>query len=157
MGGILESIIEGMAPGGGLGGGLGSVLEGLNRSGQQTNTGSVINDITRHAQRQGGYTTSQAPEDMSIEEMERQLGVGRKSSQRQSYPQQETHTQQETYQQNYPQQTGIPGLDGYLPGQETQQPTAQKQGGGLLGGGLSSIIKVIGFGALAAFVLKKFR
>ena len=143
--GLLESIIRSAQEGGG--GGLGDVLEQLGRGGQSS-TGETLDEIQR---RMGQQTTGNAPagSNISVRDLEEQLGIGRNSSpsgyQQQSYPQQQPYPQQQSYPQQQP-----------YPEEAEQQPQQQQKSGGLFGGGLTSILKVIGIGALAAYVLKKF-
>lgn len=156
--GLLESIIRSAQQGGG--GGLGDILGQLGRQGQSS-TGNTLDEIQRRMGQSGSNGSAPAG-DISIEDLERQMGIGRKGSgtggytQSQQpykpYPQQQQYPQQpyqpDPYPQQYPQETStIP-----VPEQEEQQSS----GGGLFGGGLMSILKVIGMGALAAYVLRKF-
>lgn len=166
--GLLESIIR-SAQGGG---GLGDVLEELGRGGQSS-TGSTLDEIQRRMGNEQQPQSNNVPVggDISIEDLERQMGVGRGGNNsgytQQQYPQQyPQQTQQQQYPQQYPQQQQYPQYpEEYQPqypqvSQEEQQPqqqtTQQQSGGGLFGGGLMSILKVIGMGALALWAMKKF-
>ncbi|MBP3739332.1 MAG: hypothetical protein J6I72_09840 [Muribaculaceae bacterium] len=154
--GLLESIIRSAQQGGG---GLGDILGQLGQDGRST-TGSTMEEIQRRMNPQGDNTSPSG--DISIEDLERQMGIGtgRRTTTtggyaqggqpyQQQYPQQ--YPQQQYPQQQYPQET--PTIPMPQQNQEVEQPSG---GGGLFGGGLMSILKVIGMGALAAFVLKKF-
>ena len=159
--GLLEDLIRGAQQGGG--GGLGDILGRMGQGGQPTNSGSVLEEINR---RMGGEssqpaaTNAPAGSDISVEDLERQLGIGRKGSSGSNYqpqqPQQPQQYPQQYPQQQYPQQPQYPQQ---YP-QETQpmpQETAPSAGNQSSGGGLMSILKIIGIGAIAAMVLKKFR
>ena len=159
--GLLESIIRSAQQGGNGGGGLGDILEQLGRGGQSS-TGNTLDEIQRQS------TNAPAGSDISIDDLERQMGIGRGNQPYQQQPYQQPYQpqQQQPYQpqqqQPYqPQQPYEPQQQQPYPQpypQETQVPQQQQQqgGGGLFGGGLKSILKVIGIGALAAFVLKRF-
>ena len=149
--GLLERINRSAQQGGG---GLGDILGQLGKSGEST-TGSTMEEIQR---RMGQQSESSSPSgDISIEDLERQMGIGtgrrrNTGGYTQNQPYQQQYPQQQ-YPQQYPQQPEPQPIPMPQQEQQVEQPTS---GGGLFGGGLSSILKVIGMGALAAIVLKKF-
>lgn len=157
--GLLEDIIKGMT------------------QGQGSTQGDVFN--------QGGQQNApigQSSDDISIEDLERQMGIGNKnqgSGYQQQYPQQYPQQQQGGYPQQqggypqqypqqqqggYPQQqtggSGIPGLDDYLPTtQNDNLPTQQQQLPGCSGGSApgcsGGLWKMLGIGALLAFLFRR--
>lgn len=201
--GLLEEIIKGMAQGQG---GMGNELDPNQQQQQQ-----------QYPQQQGYPQQSGQPSgNISIEDLEREMGVGKKSGnsyqqtqqqqypqqqqqgypqqtqypqqQQQGYPQQTQYPQQQQQgypqqtqypqqqQQGYPQQTQypqqqqtggsvIPGVDDYLPTEQGNTlPTGQQQqqlpgcsGGGSNGmpGCSGGIWKVLGLGALLAFLFRR--
>lgn len=161
--GLLEDLIRNAQQSGG--GGLGDILGRMGQSGGSSASGSVLEEIQRRMgggspqqpTSSGGTTTAPQGNDVSIEELERQMGIGRGNSgstyqqqpyqqpYQQQYPQQEY--QQQEYQQPYPQQP-------YQPSEPSQpaETTTKSSGGGLM-----SILKIIGMGAIAMMIMKKFR
>ncbi len=170
--GLLEEIIRGSGQSGS--GGLGDILGRMGQDGQQTASGSVLEEIRRRmgggdapsasSPAPTGGTSAPAGSDISVEDLERQMGIGRnRGYQQQPYQPQQQYPQQQPQQypqQQYPQQQPqqYPQQQPYQPPQpqpspEPEQPAQQQSSGG----GLMSILKIIGLGAIAMMVLKKFR
>ncbi len=170
--GLLEEIIRGSGQSGS--GGLGDILGRMGQDGQQTASGSVLEEIRRRmgggdapsasSPAPTGGTSAPAGSDISVEDLERQMGIGRNRGQQQQpqqqYPQQQFPQQQFPQQQPQQQPQQYPQQQPYQPPQPQPQPSrdpeqpAQQQSSG---GGLMSILKIIGLGAIAMMVLKKFR
>lgn len=163
--GLLDDLIRNAQQSGG--GGLGDILGRMGQSGGPSASGSVLEEIQRRmgggSPQQpttgGGTTTAPQANDISIDDLERQMGIGRgnrgSNYQQQPYQPQQQYPQQQPYQpqQQYPQQEYQQPYQPSEPSQPTQETTAPKSSGG----GLMSILKIIGMGAIAMMIMKKFR
>lgn len=162
--GLLDDLIRNAQQSGG--GGLGDILGRMGQSGGPSASGSVLEEIQRRmgggSPQQpttgGGTTTAPQANDISIDDLERQMGIGRgnRGSNYQQQPYQpQQYPQQQPYQpqQQYPQQEYQQPYQPSEPSQPTQETTAPKSSGG----GLMSILKIIGMGAIAMMIMKKFR
>ena len=173
--GLLEEIIKGMTQGQG---GLGNELDPNQQQQQQypqqqgypQQSGQPSGDISiQDLEREMGVGKKSGNNYQQTQQQQYQQGYPQQTQypqqQQQGYPPQTPYPQQQ--QQQYPQQTGgsvIPGVDDYLPteqgntlptGQQQQQLPGCSGGGGNMPGCSGGIWKVLGLGALLAFLFRR--